>query len=99
MALGKFPCWKGKKMKVQMEVSLYPLGIKKLGAPIQTFITALEREGFDVDMGAMSSIVSGESEALFPALGRAFDNIAQQHPCVLDVKISNACPEIHSELD
>jgi uncharacterized protein YqgV (UPF0045/DUF77 family) len=97
MAMGELSCRKGKTMKVQMEVSLYPLGIKRLGAPIQTFVTALEKEGFDVDMGAMSSFVTGESAKLFPALGRAFEKIAQQHHCVLNAKISNACPVIHSE--
>ena len=86
-------------MKVQMEVSLYPLGIKALGAPIQTFITALQKEGFDVEIGAMGSFVTGESEVLFPALGRAFEQIALQYRCVLDAKISNACPEIHAEPD
>ena len=99
MELGKLSGWKGKTMKVQMEVSLYPLGIKSLNAPIQTFITALQKEGFNVEMGAMGSFVTGESETLFPALGRAFEQIARQHHCVLDVKISNACPEIHAAPD
>ncbi|MBU1708076.1 hypothetical protein KKB28_09225, partial [bacterium] len=64
-------------MNVQMEVSLYPLETKELLPPIKAFNDALRKEGFKVEVGLLSSYITGESETLFPALGRAFEHIAQ----------------------
>lgn len=82
----------GDNMNVQMEVSLYPLETKELLPPIKAFNDALRKEGFKVEVGPLSSYITGESEKLFPALGRAFDNIAQQHRCVLITKIARLNP-------
>ncbi len=79
-------------MKVQMEVSLYPLETKELLPSIKAFNDALRKQGFEVEVGLLSSYITGESEKLFPALGRAFDNIAQQHRCVLITKIARLNP-------
>ncbi len=81
-------------MKVQMEVSLYPLETTELLPPIKAFNDALRKEGFEVEVGPLSSYITGESEMLFSALGRAFEHIAQQHRCVLVTKIA---PTIQSQ--
>ena len=74
-------------MKVQMEVSLYPFGVKEISPPIMAFVETLQKEGFETEVGPLSSYVTGESEALFPALGRAFEQVAKKHRCVLVTKV------------
>jgi len=80
-------------MKLQAEVSLYPLRTEKLGPPIRDFADALKQAGLTVRTGAMSTSVAGESEAVFGGLRAAFDAVAGGHSVVLLVKASNACPQ------
>jgi len=79
-------------MNIQIELSLYPLGVEHLGQPIEEFVQSLENEGLKVELGRMSSIVEGECKEIFPLLGEVFDNIAGRFPCVLLIKASNSCP-------
>jgi uncharacterized protein YqgV (UPF0045/DUF77 family) len=79
-------------VKVQAEISLYPLGEPDLLPPIEEFLNVLKEEGLEPRTGSMSSIVVGESGALFPAIAKAFERIAVHHRCVLVLKYSNACP-------
>ena len=79
-------------MNVQMEVSLYPLETAELLPPIKAFNDALRKEGFEMEVGPLSSYITGESEMLFPALGRVFEHIAQQHRCVLITKTARLNP-------
>ena len=81
-------------MKVQAEVSLYPLRQNDLNEPIQQFIESLKNENLCVKTGSMSSLISGEESIVFQSLQKAFEQAAQKYKVVLTVKISNACPEI-----
>ena len=81
-------------MKVQAEVSLYPLRQNDLTKPIQQFVESLKDDNLDVKTGSMSSVISGESWVVFQGLQKAFEQAAQRYEIVLTVKISNACPEI-----
>jgi uncharacterized protein YqgV (UPF0045/DUF77 family) len=81
-------------MKVQAEVSLYPLRQNELTKPIQQFIQALENNKLKVELGLMSSLVTGDSQVVFENLQKAFEQAAQRCDIVLTVKISNACPGI-----
>ena len=81
-------------MKVQAEVSLYPLRQKDLAEPIQRFVESLKRDELNVKTGSMSSVISGEESIVFQSLQDAFEHAAQKYEVVLNVKISNACPEI-----
>jgi len=76
-------------MKVQAELSLYPLRTACVGETIREFADSLRRAGFDVHVGSMSSIIAGDHTELFAALAQSF---ARQ--VVLSVKVSNACPPI-----
>ena len=75
-------------MRVQAEVSLYPLGVEELLPPIKEFIEALRGEGLEVEVGPLSSYVVGESETIFSALGRAFEKVAKKYRCVLVTKVA-----------
>jgi len=81
-------------MKVQAEVSLYPLRQKDLDEPIQQFVESLKKENLNVKTGSMSSVISGEESIVFQSLQNAFVQIAQKYEVILNVKISNAYPEI-----
>ncbi len=79
-------------MKVQAEVSLYPLRTKHLSGPVAEFCRALRLRGLYVETRSMSTLVGGESEALFEALREGFETVARKTAIVVDLKISNACP-------
>jgi len=79
-------------VKVQAEMSLYPLRTEHLAPTIEVFCRALHREGLKPEMGPMSTRVSGEAEDVFRALRDAFVEAARGQEVVLTVKISNACP-------
>ena len=81
-------------MKVQAEVSLYPLRQNDLNEPIQKFIESLRSNNLKVKTGSMSSVVSGEESIVFQSLQKAFEQAAQKYEVVLTAKISNACLEI-----
>ncbi len=79
-------------MKVQAEISLYPLGEEDLLPSIEEFLEVVREEGLEPRMGTMSTTLDGESSVLFQAIARAFEKVAAHHRCVLIVKYSNACP-------
>lgn len=81
-------------MKVQAEVSLYPLRQNDLTEPIQQFVESLKNANLNVKTGSMSSIISGDSKIVFQSLQKAFEQATQKYEVVLTAKISNACPEI-----
>ena len=84
-------------MKIQAEVSLYPLRQDDLTKPIQHFIESLKRDDLNVKTGSMSSVISGDSQIVFQGLQKAFEQAAQRYEIVLTVKISNVCPETEKE--
>jgi len=79
-------------MRVQAEVSLYPLRTHHLGKPIERFVETLKEHELRISVGAMSTCVEGEDERVFAALQKAFAQVAEEQQTVLLVKLSNACP-------
>ena len=84
-------------MKVQAEISLYPLRQNELTKPIRQFIELLENNKLKVELGSMSTLVTGDSKVVFESLQQAFEQIAEKYEVVLAVKISNACPEVNRD--
>ncbi len=80
-------------MKVQAEVSLYPLRTMKLSGPVVALCHVLRSRGLDVQIRSMSTFAVGESEAMFEALSEGFTRLAQENEIVMDVKVSNGCPD------
>jgi uncharacterized protein YqgV (UPF0045/DUF77 family) len=80
-------------MRVQAEVSLYPLRLRRLSGPIGEFCAVLRSHGLHVETRPMSTLVVGESDELFAALKEGFEVVARRTEIVIDCKISNACPE------
>ena len=79
-------------MEVEAEVSLYPLGQKKLEPGVKALIQALRECGCEVQVGEMSSLVAGDSRTVFDALRSAYDRAASEGGCVLVIKACNVCP-------
>ena len=84
-------------MKVRAEISMYPLRVTELSRPVDEFCRILQAEGLEVQIGPMSSSVTGECEDLFKALQEAFERLAEKYQVVMVSKISNACPEISQD--
>jgi uncharacterized protein YqgV (UPF0045/DUF77 family) len=79
-------------MKVQAEVSVYPLRTEKLSGPVDEFCRLLRSHGLHVETRSMSTFAVGESDRLFEALKEGFEVLTQRNEIVVDCKISNACP-------
>lgn len=83
-------------MKVQAEISLYPLQQKDLSKPIAEFVELLEGDNLKIKTGPMSTFISGQSHTVFNKLNKAFEKLAQKYDIVLTAKISNACPDVEN---
>jgi uncharacterized protein YqgV (UPF0045/DUF77 family) len=81
-------------MKIQAEISLYPLRQNDLTKPIQQFVESLKSNDLKVKTGPMSSVISGEASIVFQSLQKAFEQASKKYEVVLTIKISNACPDI-----
>jgi len=81
-------------MKIQAEISLYPLRQNELTKPIRQFIELLENNKLKVKLGPMSSLITGDSQVVFESLQKAFERLAEKYEVVMTAKISNACPEV-----
>jgi uncharacterized protein YqgV (UPF0045/DUF77 family) len=79
-------------MKVQAEISIYPLRTKSLSEPIKEFCKILCAHGLEIKTTAMSTFISGESRDLFKACDEIFKQLTQKYEIVMNMKISNACP-------
>jgi len=79
-------------MRVQAQVSLYPLRTQKLSGRVEEFCRVLRSHGLHVETGSMSTFITGESKELFDVLREGFEVLAQRNEIVIDCKISNTCP-------
>lgn len=77
---------------IAAQVSLYPLRQASLTPAIEEALGIFRQHGLEVEPGAMSTIISGEDEAVFAALQEAFRSVAAQGQVVMIVTFSNACP-------
>lgn len=79
-------------MEISAQISLYPLGREHLHEDIQSFINIIAEKGLRCETGSMSTIVAGDSSAVFTALQEAFEFASSRGGCVMVSTISNACP-------
>lgn len=80
-------------MKVQAELSLYPLKTGLLESTVRVFIGELSKAGVSVVPAEMSTLVTGECREVFRIVGQCFETICRANEAVLVAKFSNACPE------
>lgn len=79
-------------MRVQAEVSLYPLRTERIGKPIERFLETVREHEIRLSVGAMSTWLEGEQEEVFAALRGAFSAVGEEYEIALVIKLSNACP-------
>jgi uncharacterized protein YqgV (UPF0045/DUF77 family) len=79
-------------MALTAQVSLYPLRQAHLSAAIHQALDLFRGHGLEVVPGTMSSLITGEDEAVFVALKEAFHEASQHGDIVMVVTLSNACP-------
>jgi len=79
-------------MKVQAEISIYPLRTQSLSEPVEEFCRILHEHGLEIKTTAMSTLIRGESRDLFKACDEAFEQLTKKYEVVMNMKISNACP-------
>jgi len=77
---------------ISAQVSLYPLRQPELAPSIAAMIDALRARGLDVKPGTMSTLVSGETDAVFEGLKAAFGSAAARGDVVMVLSLSNCCP-------
>ena len=79
-------------MKVQAEISIYPLRTQSLSEPIEEFCRILSAHDLVIKTTAMSTFISGELNDLFKACDAAIEQLTPKYQIVMNMKISNACP-------
>jgi uncharacterized protein YqgV (UPF0045/DUF77 family) len=77
---------------ISIQVSLYPLGDTDITRNIMEFLQIFESHDLRYDVGSMSTVITGETTAMFRALEEAYRYVAQQNRFVLVCTISNAVP-------
>ncbi len=77
---------------IAAQVSLYPLHQASLSPAIEESLRIFRKHGLEVEPGAMSTIITGNDEAVFAALQEAFHYVAEQEHVVMIVTFSNAYP-------
>jgi uncharacterized protein YqgV (UPF0045/DUF77 family) len=80
-------------MKVQVQISIYPLRTESLSEPIDAFCRILKDKGLKVQTRTMDSLIIGQSDVIFKSVQEAFGQIAKKYDVAMDFKISNACPK------
>jgi uncharacterized protein YqgV (UPF0045/DUF77 family) len=79
-------------MMIAAQISVYPLRQEHLSPAIDAVKQALESNGLQPEIGAMSTIVTGEAKDVCVASQEAFDRAASTGHVVMSVTVSNACP-------
>jgi uncharacterized protein YqgV (UPF0045/DUF77 family) len=84
---------------ISAQVSLYPLGKEDLSPTINEALRVFGQHGLEVIPGSMSTLISGDDEAIFSALQATFRRASERGRVVMVVTFSNACPVPGSELE
>lgn len=77
---------------IAAQVSIYPLRQPALSPTIEAALEVFQEFGLEVQAGTMSTVITGEDEAVFGALRQAFAQATETGEVVMVVTISNACP-------
>ena len=84
-------------MLVSVQFSVYPLREMHLSPAIEKAVNILKSFGLPVEVGSMSSITYGESEIVFKAFQKVYEEVATNSHVVLIITLSNACPFLEKD--
>ena len=74
------------------QVSIYPLHQTSISDAISEALEAFRATGVEVRPGAMSTVISGDENAVFTALREGYRAARVQGDVVMVATLSNACP-------
>ncbi len=78
---------------ISAQVSLYPLRQVSIGPTIRQAVRVLREYELGVRVDEMSTLIWGEEDVVFEALQAAYRQAAAEGNVVMNVTLSNACPE------
>ena len=78
-------------MIVTVEISCYPLE-SGFETTIDSFIEAISQNNIQVEIGRMSTLVTGDYNKVMEVLTSSMGELMEKHPSVFTMKISNTCP-------
>jgi uncharacterized protein YqgV (UPF0045/DUF77 family) len=84
---------------ISAQVSLYPLGKEDLSPAIEEALRVFDQRGLELVPGSMSTLISGDDEAIFSALQVVLRRASEQGRVVMVVTFSNACPVPRGETE
>ena len=76
---------------ISVQISVYALDGKVRGA-VHCYLDALDATGIDRDTGTMSTVVWGESAAVWPAIQSAYESVATKYKVIVNTVMCNAAP-------
>ena len=76
-------------MKIQAELSLYPLFQQDVVPVVNNYIDCLKEYDIKTTVGKMSTHIKGELEEVFNATKSAYEKISSNSKCVLVAKFLN----------
>jgi uncharacterized protein YqgV (UPF0045/DUF77 family) len=79
-------------MEVSAQISVYPLRQERLSPAVDAVAETLSAHNLIPRVGDMSTMVTGDSAAVFEALRHAFERAAGLGHVVMHATVSNACP-------
>ncbi|MFW5851803.1 MAG: YkoF family thiamine/hydroxymethylpyrimidine-binding protein [Bacteroidota bacterium] len=77
-------------MIITLEISYYPLG-KDYIAPITKFIESVENKNLMVEVGSMSTLITGDYNVVMEVITNSMKDLMDVYPSVFNLKISNSC--------
>lgn len=77
-------------MFITIEISYYPL-VSDFIKPIDEFLKKLDDEKIIIEVGNMSTIISGEYEDVMSIVSKSMFDLMNNYPSVFSIKISNSC--------
>lgn len=77
-------------MSIRATIGVYPMR-QESDVAITRAPEALKESGVEVEVRAMQSELTGEPDAIWAALRRAFDAADAAGPVVVTIALSNAC--------
>lgn len=79
-------------MTISAQIAIYPLRQERLAPAVRAVTDALAARGLSPSVGPMSTLVTGELDAVLDALRDGFMRATAIGQAVMTVTLSNACP-------
>ena len=80
-------------MNINAEFAFYPFGMANFKEIVKQVIADLAATGLHITYNPVSTILFGESSKILTIVGQLIELYFSQYQVVLEVKLSNACPE------